>query len=191
MPHDPADRSRSADSEVMTHARLIAGGLAALGMTRDEAVAILLHNDPVYLSVLHACRIAGCRIRQINAHSTREQIVTALAEPGIRAAFVHDYFLPVLTQPPQALTLIAVTPLSLFPGATPGARDGRRHHAYHQWLGLQEERSAPLRARRGRSQSNGSAAVSGDAVAGCLAMFDALTRGAGDPPPPADGASPR
>lgn len=195
MPQAPADRRHFAELEVMTHARMIAGGLAGLGMTRDDTVGVLLHHDPVYLSVVHGCRIAGCRIRQINPHATREQIDSALAEPGIRVLFVHEYFLPVLAAPPDGVVLIAVTPMALFPGAAVSAPDARLCHAYHQWLPLQQERECPLEGRRrGRRLRAGlcrSAAVSGAAIGDCLEMLARITAGAGDQPPPANGASPR
>ncbi|GIZ50016.1 AMP-binding protein [Noviherbaspirillum aridicola] len=192
MPQEPADRQQLAALEVMTHARKIAGGLAALGMTRDDAVAVLLHHDPVYLSVVHGCRIAGCRIRQISPHATREQIASTLAEPGIRVLFVHDYFLPVLAEPAPDIALIAVTPLALFPGAAVAAGGMRPWHAYHQWLPLQEERKSPLtgprRGRRAREANADSAAVSGSTIGDSLKMLSAITAGAGGLPPPEDEA---
>lgn len=192
MKQDPADRRHLADLEVLTHARQIAGGLAALGMTRDDSVAILLHHDPVYLSVIHGCRIAGCRLRQISPHATREQIASALAEPRIRALFVHDYFLQVLADPGEDITLIAVTPLSLFPGSAVAASAKRPVHAYHQWLPLQEERATPLGVQRGTRRPahwrTDSAAVSGEAVGDCVRMLAGITAGAADRPPPADEA---
>lgn len=160
-------------------------------MTRNEAVAILLHNDPVYLSIVEGCRIAGCRIRQISPHSTREQVASALAEPGVRVAFVHEYFLPVLAEPDEGVEVIAVTPLSLFPGSLPALRGGRRHQSYHQWLTMQEERDAPLRAKRGRTQAADSAAISSNAVVECGEMLASLTRAAAAQQPPEGGASPR
>lgn len=172
----------------MSHARRIAGGLAALDMTRDDTVAVLMHHDPVYLSVVHACRMAGCRLRQISAHATREQIASALAEPGIRVLFTHEHFLPALGEAPEDITLIAVTPLALFP-ETAARHATRRCEAYHQWLSLQEERDRPLRAgRRGRRSLAQSAAVSGSTIGDSLRLLAALRAGADDRPPPEDEA---
>jgi len=188
MPQEPADRRQLAELEVMTHARLIAGGLAGLGMTRDDVVAVLLHHDPVYLSVIHACRIAQCRLRHISPHATREQILSTLAEPGIRALFAHEYFLPALARPMEDIAVIAVTPLSLFPGASAAALGLRHCRPSHQWLPLQQERDAPLGGRGPRRSRRDSAALGAVAVGDCVRMLSGITAGAADRLPPADGA---
>lgn len=188
MSHHPTDRQPT-DFEVLTHARRIAGGLAALGMRRSDTLAVLMHHDPLYLSVIHACRSAGCRILHISPHATREQIAFALQEQGIRVLFVHDYFLSAIAEPSDDITLIAVTPPALFPEADTPRQDGRRHHAYHHWLALQEERDAPLGAARGRRpRTQDGVAVSGTVIGKWLVTLAKITAGAGDPPPPADEA---
>jgi acyl-CoA synthetase (AMP-forming)/AMP-acid ligase II len=179
MSFAPADRRRPATLEVLAHGRRIAGGLAAFGLMKGDVVALLLRHDPVYLSIAHACRIGGCRMLQLSPHSTYEQVVSALAEPGIKVLFAHEEFLPALSALNEDIELIAVTPLSLFPGMAPAVPAARRFHAYHQWLPLQAERKLPLPARRGRPVAAGNA-ISSDAYGACLRMLTALTRAADD-----------
>jgi acyl-CoA synthetase (AMP-forming)/AMP-acid ligase II len=70
--------------------RVMARGLAGLGVARGESVAILHPNGKEGLLALFACLYGGFRATMINLAAGPDAMAFALTHSGARFAFVHD-----------------------------------------------------------------------------------------------------
>ncbi len=103
-------------------------------------VAVLLRNDPVYVDVVHACRIGGIYYCPINWHFTAEEVRFLLADSGARALIVHAGLLAEVRDAVPAGTTV----LEVADGcAAAGGND------YEAWLANQSPYDGPRVSPRG------------------------------------------
>jgi fatty-acyl-CoA synthase len=92
----------------------LAGGLAALGLGRGDALAIWLPNRPLWFVAQHACARLGVVVVALNPRYRASELRYILAQSGATALLVTDHLGPV----DYFETLHEVLPE--LPGATPG-----------------------------------------------------------------------
>ncbi len=137
--------------EIEARAARLAGGLAALGVEDGDVVAVMLRNDPAYVDLIQACRIAGCFYCQINWHFKAEEAGFILADSGARVLIVHDDLLPgVASAIPSGTTVIRVRPHAhVCAQCGVGDRDVDGGIEYEAWLAGQAPYDGPPRTPRG------------------------------------------
>jgi long-chain acyl-CoA synthetase len=90
-------------NELRARARALAGGLAGLGISKGDTVALMLNNRPEFLPIdLGAVYLGGVPF-SIYQTLTPEQIQYVLSDAGSRVAFVESMFLPQLMAAKQDL----------------------------------------------------------------------------------------
>jgi long-chain acyl-CoA synthetase len=119
IPEDPAiiwgdgdDEQRMTWAEVAARAARIAGGLASLGVSKGDTVAIMLNNRPEFIPIdLGAVSLGGVPF-SIYQTSSPEQIQYVCSDAGVKLAIVETAFLGVFNearkQLPEIETLIVV-----------------------------------------------------------------------------------
>lgn len=70
-------------------ARHVAAGLSSLGVGAEEAVTLLMRNDPEFLSVVTGIELLGATATPVNWHFTAEEISHVVLDSGARALFAH------------------------------------------------------------------------------------------------------
>ncbi|UTW53947.1 AMP-binding protein [Kordiimonas sp. SCSIO 12610] len=75
-------------------ARKLAQALKDAGVQVDGSVAILLRNDPFYLTIMEACRYIGARYVVLNWHLAADEISSILEDSGASVLIGHDDLLP-------------------------------------------------------------------------------------------------
>ena len=116
---DPAIRAGHGDDEpVITWNELrdqvgrIAGGLASLGVSKGDTVAIMLNNRPEFIPIDMAAVSLGAVPFSIYQTSSPEQIEYVVSDAGAKVAIVEPAFLEVFEKAranlPQIETLIVV-----------------------------------------------------------------------------------
>lgn len=116
----------------------LAGGLRALGLTENDAVAVLLRNGPVWADVILACRIGGTYYAALNWHLTPPEIAFILADSGAKALIADAALLPAIRDIiPAGMAVLAV-------GGAEGALD------YESWLAGQPPYAGPPASPRGQ-----------------------------------------
>jgi len=143
---------RRSGTDTMDNAARLAGGLAALGVADGDVIAVMLRNEPAYLELILACRIAGCYYCPINWHFKSTEVGYLLHDSGARVLFVHADLLPeVRAAIPPDVTVIAVAPhphvQQNYRLPTPAAMDGAL--PYETWLAQQRAYAGPARTPRG------------------------------------------
>ena len=143
--------SRHVDSaELAASAKRMAGGLAALGISQGDCVAILMRNDIPFLVASYGAIALGAFAVPINWHFKPDEIAYVLADSGAKALIGHADLLraahegipralPVLAveTPPEILAAYGVDPSEARVPA--GARD------FTTWLAAQTPYAAPPR----------------------------------------------
>lgn len=137
--------------DIDARARQLAGGLDALGIGDGDVVAVMLRNDPVFVDIIQACRIAGAYFCQINWHFKSDEAGFILADCGAQVLFIHDDLLPVVAAVvPPGMKVIAVPPHPQviasyrLAEAAPAGKPG-----YAEWLAAQPPYRGPPRQPRG------------------------------------------
>jgi len=82
------DRRKTRD-EVNERARLIAGGLAALGVGQGDCVGILMRNDIAFLEAAYAVMTLGAYAVPINWHFKADEIAYVMEDSGARVLIGH------------------------------------------------------------------------------------------------------
>ncbi len=130
-------------AELLDRGARLAGGLRAAGLRDGDVVAVLLRNDPVYVDVVHACRIGGTSYCPINWHFTTEEVRFLLADSGARALIVHAGLLAtVRAAVPAGMTVLVVADGAQVP-------DGADYADYEGWLAQQAPYDGPRVSPRG------------------------------------------
>lgn len=141
------DRRKTRD-EVNDRARLIAGGLTALGVKQGDSVGILMRNDIAFLEAAYAVMTLGAYAVPINWHFKSDEIVYVVGDSGSRVLIGHADLLhglagviPAgvtmlsLTPPPEIVTTYGIDPALC--KAAPGTID------FDAWLGKQVPYDGP------------------------------------------------
>ena len=82
------DRRKSRD-EVNDRARLIAGGLAALGIRPGDSVGILMRNDIAFLEAAYAVMTLGAYAVPVNWHFKADEIAYVMQDSAARVLIGH------------------------------------------------------------------------------------------------------
>ena len=115
----------------------LAGGLRGVGLREGDVVAVLLRNDPVYVDVIWACRIAGIYYVPLNWHFTPAELGFILADCGARAAIGNaDLLAAAADVLPRDAAVLAVGSATSFVD-------------YERWLSAQAEYDGPAVSPRG------------------------------------------
>lgn len=142
--------SRYSGAQLEQRAQRLAGGLAALGVEDGDVIAVMLRNDPVYLDIIQACRVAGCYYCPINWHFKSEEVAYLLRDCGAKVLFVHEDLLPPLAHAlPPSVTVIAVRPHPAVAHAYQLSATGAVAPRYYDtWLSEQHPYAGPARTPR-------------------------------------------
>ena len=116
---DPAIRTGDGDDEVVItwnelreQVGRIAGGLASLGVSKGDTVAIMLNNRPEFIPIDLAAVSLGAVPFSIYQTSSPEQIEYVVSDAGAKVAIVEPAFLEVFSKAredlPEVETLIVV-----------------------------------------------------------------------------------
>jgi long-chain acyl-CoA synthetase len=126
-------------ADIARRGACLAGGLRALGLAENDAVAVLLRNGPVWADVITACRVGGTYYVGLNWHLTAPELAFILADSGAKA-LIADRALLEAARPaiPEGMPVLAVG------GPAPGARD------YEGWLAAQHPYAGPPVSPRGQ-----------------------------------------
>lgn len=104
------DRRKTRD-EVNEHARLIAGGLAALGVKQGDSVGLLMRNDIAFLEAAYAVMSLGAYAVPINWHFKTDEIAYVMSDSGARVLIGHADLLHGLAGVlPAGVTMLSVQP---------------------------------------------------------------------------------
>jgi long-chain acyl-CoA synthetase len=96
-------------AEVSSRAARVASALSADGVTRGDRVAIVLRNEPTFLTVSAACGLMEVVPVPVNWHSRGRELRHVLEHSDARAVFVHsDLVGGVEAVLPAGVTLIEV-----------------------------------------------------------------------------------
>ena len=97
-------------SDLDTDARRIAGGLRALGIRENDAVAVLLRNDVPYFIIHEASHYLGFDVVPVNWHLKPAEIDFILADCQAKAVIVHsDLLIGELPETVRGVPVIVVT----------------------------------------------------------------------------------
>lgn len=103
-------RIRTRD-EVNDRSRLIAGGLAALGVKQGDSVGILMRNDIAFLEAAYAVMTLGAYAVPINWHFKADEIAYVIGDSGARVLIGHTDLLHDLDGViPARTTVLSVPP---------------------------------------------------------------------------------
>ena len=134
-----ADRERSG-AETDARAAGLASGLARLGIEDGDVVAVMLKNQPAYIDVIQACRIAGAYFCQINWHFKRDEAGYILADCGAKVLVVQTEMLAEIAGAIPAGVAVIVTD---------AVADAAGRIAYEPWLAAHVPYAGPPRKPRG------------------------------------------
>ncbi len=102
---------RKTQDEVNDRSRLIAGGLAALGVKQGDSVGILMRNDIAFLEAAYAVMTLGAYAVPINWHFKSDEIAYVVGDSGARVLIGHADLLHGLAGVvPAGVTLLSLTP---------------------------------------------------------------------------------
>ncbi len=104
------DRRKTRD-EMNDRARLIAGGLVALGVKQGDSVGILMRNDIAFLEAAYAVMTLGAYAVPINWHFKSDEIAYVVRDSGARVLIGHADLLHGLAGVvPAGVTMLSLTP---------------------------------------------------------------------------------
>ena len=85
-------------AEIKERAARVASALADLGVQHGERVAIVMRNDPEFLTVSAACGLIGAIPVPVNWHWRGEELRHVVTHSGSRAVFAHSYFVDAVEE---------------------------------------------------------------------------------------------
>ena len=132
-------------SALKARAGLVAGALAAEGVEFGDRVAIVLRNDPEFLTLSAACGLLGAVPVPVNWHWHGSELSHLLRDSGARIVFAHSGFVDAIEEVlPEGVPLIEV-PVAEEQAAAYGAvAPTGRHPLLDAWLSGQEPYAEPL-----------------------------------------------
>ena len=80
-----------------SNVKRIASVLAAKGVEPDDAIAILMRNEPMYLQVIEACRYVGARYVALNWHGSAAEVAHILEDSKAKVLLGHGDLLQALS----------------------------------------------------------------------------------------------
>lgn len=102
---------RKTRDEVNERARLIAGGLAALGVKQGDSVRILMRNDIAFLESAYAVMSLGAYAVPINWHFKADEVAYVMGDSGARVLIGHADLLHGLNGVvPAGVTMLSLPP---------------------------------------------------------------------------------
>ncbi len=139
---------RKTRDQVNERARLIAGGLAALGVKQGDSVAILMRNDIAFLESAYAVMTLGAYAVPVNWHFKADEIAFVMSDSGARVLIGHADLLHGLHGVvPPTVTMLSVAPppeIAATYGIDPVLRESSRGTLdLEPWLGLQSPYNGP------------------------------------------------
>lgn len=102
-------------TELMNHARCAASGLAALGVSEGDTVALLLRNDFAFFEAVYAANFVGAYAVPVNWHFQASEVNYILKDADAKVLIAHsDLLAAIADQLPPGLRIIEVaTPQEL------------------------------------------------------------------------------
>lgn len=94
----------------------VARGMADAGVASGDIVAVMLRNEPAYIVLLLACRLAGAYLCAINWHFKDAEAGHVLSDSGARIVFVHEDLVAQARgalNAASALRVVVPTPLKI------------------------------------------------------------------------------
>jgi long-chain acyl-CoA synthetase len=136
---------------VLSHARLkqdaarIAGALAAAGVDHGDRIAIVLRNDPDFLTLSAAAGLLGAVPVPVNWHWRGGELRHVLSDSGSRVAFVHSNFVADVEQVLPADVPVVEVPVREEQARAYGeAPASGRHVLLDDWAAGHEPYAQPL-----------------------------------------------
>lgn len=86
------------EEDFQRNAKKIASILDAQGVQPDDAIAILMRNEPMYLQIIEACRYVGARYVALNWHGSAAEIAHILEDSKAKVLLGHSDLLNVLSE---------------------------------------------------------------------------------------------
>jgi long-chain acyl-CoA synthetase len=132
-------------AELAAQAAAVAGALNASGVGHGDRVAIVLRNEPTFLSLSAACGLMGAVPVPVNWHSRGRELRHVLSHSGARAVFAHSDLTAAVEQTvPAGVELIEVpvpAELAAHYGEAPVTG---RHPVFAAWIAGAEPYAQPL-----------------------------------------------
>src|SRR4051794_26585310 len=134
-----------AQAALKQRAARAAAAMVAAGVQHGERVALVLRNDPEFLTLSAAAGFLGAVPVPVNWHWRGEELRHVLSHSGARAVFVHSDLVPGVEEVlGDGVALIEVpVPAELTAPQAPGPPSGR-HVLIDDWLEGHEPYSEPL-----------------------------------------------
>ncbi|MBB6522203.1 AMP-binding protein [Pseudoteredinibacter isoporae] len=86
------------ETSFLSGVKKIASVLVANGVRPDDAIAILMRNEPMYLQIIEACRYVGARYVALNWHGSAAEIAHILEDSKAKVLLGHRDLLNVLSE---------------------------------------------------------------------------------------------
>jgi long-chain acyl-CoA synthetase len=134
-------------AELRAEAARTAAGLVAAGVQHGDRVALVLRNDPTFLSLSAACGLIGAVPVPVNWHWHGLDLGHVITHSDSRVVFAHsDFVANVETILPEGVPLVEVpVPSELTARYGPAPVTGRRA-LLAEWIGGHEPYAEPLDA---------------------------------------------
>jgi len=134
MPDTPMIRCGTVERshpELQGRAARVAAGLAGLGVSKGDNVALVLANSVEFLEVSAGIALAGANPVPVNWHWKAPELAYLLTNSASKAAFVHSDFVPAVDEATAGSIPLIEVPTA--PGGESGA-----HLEYESWLAAHE-----------------------------------------------------
>jgi long-chain acyl-CoA synthetase len=136
-----------AHEELRAQAARTATGLVEAGVRHGDRVALVLRNEPTFLSLSAACGLIGAVPVPVNWHWHGPELRHVIAHSGSRVVFAHSDFVANVEEIlPDGVPLVEVpVPQELTAHYGPAPLSGRRP-LFADWIGAHEPYAEPLDA---------------------------------------------
>ncbi len=134
-------------AELRTEAARTAAGLVAAGVRHGDRVALVLRNEPTFLSLSAACSLIGAVPVPVNWHWHGSELRHVIAHSASRVVFAHSDFVAGVEEIlPDGVPLVEVpVPAELIAHYGPSPITGRRP-LFADWIGAHAPYAEPLDA---------------------------------------------
>ena len=136
-----------AHEELRAEAARTASGLVEAGVRHGDRVALVLRNEPTFLSLSAACGLIGAVPVPVNWHWHGPELRHVIAHSGSRVVFAHSDFVANVEEIlPDGVPLVEVpAPEELTAHYGPAPVTGRRP-LFADWIGAHDPYAEPLDA---------------------------------------------
>ncbi|HEY1716014.1 MAG TPA: AMP-binding protein [Solirubrobacteraceae bacterium] len=136
-----------AHEELRAQAARTATGLVEAGVRHGDRVALVLRNEPTFLSLSAACGLIGAVPVPVNWHWHGPELRHVIAHSGSRVVFAHSDFVANVEEIlPDGVPLVEVpVPQELTAHYGPAPLSGRRP-LFADWIGAHDPYAEPLDA---------------------------------------------